>query len=140
MFYFSKQLKINTLIVISNLTFDLYLQLSEGREEASSVGFNGSILFADTKLNCKPVQLGERRGERGEGREEREERRGEREEGREERGERRGERGERRGEREEGRGERGERRGERGEEKEEGGERRGEREEGERRGVGEGGD
>ena len=82
MFYFSKQLKINTLVVISNLTFDLYLQLSEGREEASSKGFNGSILFADTKLDCKHIQLGEeekregRRGEKsGEGREEEKRRR-----------------------------------------------------------------
>ena len=41
-----------------------YLQLSKGREEASSISFNGSILFADTKLKCKPVQLGEERGER----------------------------------------------------------------------------
>ena len=65
------------------MTFDLYLQLSKGREEASSIGFNGSILFADTKLKCKPVQLGEERGER---RGERGERRGERGEGREERG------------------------------------------------------
>ena len=56
-----------------NLTFDLYLQLSEGREEASSISFNGSILFADTKLKCKPVQLGEGREERGEERGEREE-------------------------------------------------------------------
>ena len=60
-----------------NLTFDLYLQLSEGREEASSKGFNGSILFAETKLDCKHIQLGEeekregRRGEKsGEGKEE----------------------------------------------------------------------
>ena len=61
-----------------NLTFDLYLQLSKGREEASSISFNGSILFADTKLKCKPVQLGEGREKRGErGREERGERRGE---------------------------------------------------------------
>ena len=63
-----------------NLTFDLYLQLSEGREEASSKGFNGSILFADTKLDCKHIQLGEeekREGRReeksGEGKEEEEE-------------------------------------------------------------------
>ena len=65
-----------------NLTFDLYLQLFEGREEASSIGFNGSILFADTKLDCKHIQLGEeekregRRGEKsGEGREEEKRRR-----------------------------------------------------------------
>ena len=49
-----------------NLTFDLYLQLSKGREEPSSISFDGSILFADTKLKCKPVQLGEGREERGE--------------------------------------------------------------------------
>ena len=41
------------------MTFDLYLQLSEGGEEASSKGFNGSILFAETKLDCKHIQLGE---------------------------------------------------------------------------------
>ena len=65
-----------------NLTFDLYLQLSEGREEACSKGFNGSILFAETKLDCKHIQLGEeekregRRGEKsGEGREEEKRRR-----------------------------------------------------------------
>lgn len=46
------------------LTFDLYLQLSEGREEASSISFHSSILFADTKLECKPIQLGERERER----------------------------------------------------------------------------
>ena len=56
--------------MVLNLTFDLYLQLSEGREEASSISFHNSILLADTKLKCKPVQLGEgekrrRRGERG---------------------------------------------------------------------------
>ena len=52
-----------------NLTFDLYLQLSKGREEASSKGFNGSILFAETKLDCEHIQLGEeekREGRRGE--------------------------------------------------------------------------
>ena len=63
-----------------NLTFDLYLQLSEGREEASSKGFNGSILFAETKLDCKHIQLYRRgreegREERGEGREEEKRRR-----------------------------------------------------------------
>ena len=46
------------------MTFDLYLQLSEGREEASSISFHSSILFADTKLKRKPVQLGERERER----------------------------------------------------------------------------
>ena len=67
------------------LTFDLYLQLSEGREEASSVSFHSSILLADTKLESKPVQLGEgEKREGGEGKEERGKRRGEKEEGKEE--------------------------------------------------------
>ena len=49
-----------------NLTFDLYLQLSKGRKEASSISFHGSILLADTKLKRKPVQLGEREKRKGE--------------------------------------------------------------------------
>ena len=65
-----------------NLTFDFYLQLSEGGKEASSKGFNGTILFAETKLNCEHIQLGEeekregrRREKSGEGREEEKRRR-----------------------------------------------------------------
>ena len=50
-----------------NLTFDLYLQLSEGRKEASSKGFHSSILLADTKLDRKHVQLEEDRERRGMG-------------------------------------------------------------------------
>lgn len=34
-----------------------YYQFSIGREEACSIGFDRFILFAEAKLNCKPIKL-----------------------------------------------------------------------------------